>query len=161
MLLHPLMSLVVSPWFAGRRQFCAVLFTLWLKELVAIKGWVSKYQNLKQLHLFIFVFKDFAISVYLIGSGTKIKCSDINTLEPATENQRLSFIVFWKSYFQDEISMENLLKLFWLILYLGWNCFAQRVIRILYSKMWSLVSKLKLHNISKLIYLMLDCSLNS
>lgn len=109
-LLHPVMSLVVSPWFAGWRQFCAVLFTLWLKELVAIKGWVSKYQNLKQLHFLIFIFKDFSISVYLIGSGTKIKFSDINTLEPATENQRLSFIVLWKSYFQDEISMENLVE---------------------------------------------------
>lgn len=155
------MSLVVSLWFAGWRQFCAVLFTLWLKELVAIKGWVSKYQNLKQLHFLIFVFKDFSISVYLIGSGTKIKCSDINTLEPATENQRQSFITFWKSYFQGEISMRIVLKLFWLILYLGWNSFAQSVFRILYGKMQSLVSKLKMHNTSKLIYLMLGCSLNS
>lgn len=56
-------------------------------ELVNIKNW-SNFQN------FVFVFKDFTISVYLIGSGTNIKYSDINTLEPATENQRLSFIAF-------------------------------------------------------------------
>lgn len=59
---------------------------------------------------FIFVFKDFSISVYLTGNETEIKYSDINILEPATENQRLSFIAFWKSYFQDEISMENLVE---------------------------------------------------
>lgn len=109
-LLHPVMSLVVSLRFAGWRRFCAVLLALLTEGAIAVKGWISTYEKLKQLVLFIFVFKGFSISVYLIGSGTKIKYSDINTLEQATENQRLSFIAFWKSYFPDEISMENLVE---------------------------------------------------
>lgn len=54
--------------------------------------------TIKNRYCCIFVvvvaFEDFSTSVYLIGSGTKIKYSGINSLELAAEDQKLSFVAF-------------------------------------------------------------------
>lgn len=82
-------------------------------------------------------FEDFSFSGYLIGIGTKIKYSNINTLELAVEIQKLSFIAFWKNYFRDEICMENVVETILIYIVLKLKLIHTFRIRIVYGKMQS------------------------